>query len=357
MRCAAIALPLAVSSLLAQPAPPPAAAPREADYIAHNFRFDDGQTLAELRLHYRTLGRPVRDAAGSITNAVLILHGTGGSGTQFLSEQFAGVLFGPGQPLDVRKFFIVLPDDIGHGGSSKPSNGMRTRFPHYGYSDMVRAEHDLVANQLHIRRLRLIMGTSMGCMHAFLWGERYPDQVQAMMPLACLPVPIGGRNRLWRRAAIDAIEDDPSWQSGDYASQPAGLRAALSILTIAVSAPLYLQSTEPAATTVDRRLEDSLDTRMRSSDANDLLYQLDSSRDYDPSADLEKIQASVLHVNSADDFVNPPELGIAEREIRRIKHGRFVLLPISPETRGHGTHTRAIVWKQYLEQLLDESGG
>ncbi len=329
--------------------------PREPDFVVKDFVFASGERLDELKLHYRTLGRLVRDASGRATNAVLILHGTGGSGRQFLSEQFSDILFQPDELLDARKYYIILPDDIGHGGSSKPSDGMRTRFPHYGYTDMVRAEHRLVTQGLGVNHLRLAMGTSMGCMHSFLWGEMYPDEMDALMPLACLPAPIGGRNRVWRRALMDAIEKDPAWRGGDYTSQPPGLRAALSILIIAVSSPLYLQKTAPTAADADRYVEQSLDARMASSDANDLLYQVDSSRDYDPSGGLEKIRAPLTLVNSADDFVNPPELGIAQREIKRVARGRFVLLPITGETRGHPTHTRAVVWKGYLEELLKSS--
>ncbi len=328
---------------------------REGDYLIRNFRFEDGSQVAALKLHYRTLGRPATGAAGHVQNAVLILHGTGGTGKQFLSEQFADVLFQRGQPLDAATHYIILPDDIGHGGSTKPSGGMRMRFPHYGYLDMVHAEHSLVRDGLKVDHLLLVMGTSMGCMHSFLWGEMYPDEMDALMPLACLPVAISGRNRMWRRAAMDAIEKDPSWQDGNYSAPPAGLRAAMSIELIAVSSPLQWQKTAPDGPSADRALEGSLDARLAGVDANDLLYQLDSSRDYDPAPGLEKIQAALTLVNSADDFVNPPELGIAGPAIKRVQRGRFVLIPISEETRGHGTHTRAIVWKQYLEELLKRS--
>ncbi len=326
--------------------------PREGDFIVPEFSFPDGSHLEELKLHYRTLGRPVTDAAGHVKNAVLILHGTGGRGKQFLSEQFADVLFQTGQPLDAGTHFLILPDDIGHGGSSKPSDGMRMKFPHYGYADMVHAEHALVHDGLHVDHLLLVMGTSMGCMHSFLWGEMYPEEMDALMPLACLPVAISGRNRMWRRAAMDAIEKDPMWRGGDYGAQPAGLRAAMSIELIAVSSPLQWQKLAPDGPSADRAYEKMLDARVGGVDANDLLYQLDSSRDYNPEPDLGKIQAALTLVNSADDFVNPPELGIAPRLVQRVRRGRFVLVPISDETRGHGTHTRAIVWKQYLVELL-----
>jgi len=342
----------------AQPAA--AAAPpyptRDGDFTIADFHFASGERLAKLRLHYMTLGTPERDAAGAITNAVLILHGTGGSGKQFLSPQFAGQLYGPGQPLDVRRFYIILPDDIGHGGSSKPSDGMRMRFPRYGYADMVEAEHALVVKGLGVARPRLVMGTSMGCMHTFLWGERWPDGMDALMPLACLPVAIAGRNRLWRSMIVNAIESDPTWTGGDYSAEPReGLIAAADILTIAGSAPAQMQKTLPTAADSDAYLKAALARNLAGLDADDLIYQVEASRDYDPSADLARIAAPVMWINSADDFINPPELGIAEREAAKLRRGRFVLLAISEATHGHGTHTWAAAWKTYLVELLAES--
>jgi homoserine O-acetyltransferase len=347
---------LAGGTALAQDGP--AAWPvRQADFVLHDFAFRSGEHLAELRIHYRTLGAPRRDAAGRIVNAVLILHGTGGSGAQFLRPQFAGELFGPGQLLDVQRYFIILPDDIGHGASSKPSDGAHMRFPHYGYVDMVEAEHALVTRGLGVEQLRLVMGTSMGCMHAFQWAETWPQSSRAFMPLACLPTALVGRNRLWRRMVIEAIEADPAWRGGDYASQPAaGVREAEDILTIAGSAPHQMQKALPTPEAVDADLTGPLAAARAALDANDLIYALDSSRDYDPSARLEAITAPVMWVNSADDFINPPELGIAERMAPRIAHGRFVLLPISPLTHGHGTHTWAVAWKDRLAALLEQSG-
>jgi len=340
--------------VIAQPAP----AVREANYAIKDFAFGSGERLPELRIHYRTLGAPRRDAEGRIVNAVLILHGTGGSGAQFLRPQFAGELFGPGQLLDATKYFIILPDDIGHGNSSKPSDGLRAHFPRYDYDDMVRAEHSLITEGLGVTRLRLIMGTSMGCMHAFMWGEAWPGATRALMPLACLPVAIAGRNRMWRRMVIEAIEADPAWNGGDYASEPAqGLRAAQDLLAIAGSAPRQMQKAMPTPADVDHYMAGPLAHATAELDANDLIYQVDSSRDYDPEPGLEKIAAPVMWVNSADDFINPPELGIAEREAPRLAHGRFVLLPVSDLTHGHGTHTWAVAWKTYLAELLSESGG
>jgi homoserine O-acetyltransferase/O-succinyltransferase len=329
--------------------------PQEGDFVISNFQFSDGEQLPKLNLHYTTLGQPNTDERGHVSNAVLILHGTGGSGHQFFSPQFHDELFQDGQLLDASKYYIILPDDIGHGKSSKPSDGMHAHFPHYGYSDMVTAEYRLVTEGLHVGHLRLIMGTSMGCMHSWMWGERYPDFMDALMPLACLPEPIAGRNRMWRRMVMDSIRNDPQWMNGDYKQQPPGLTAAIYMLIIAGSAPLQMHKTAPTPQLADEYLAQQVEQRGKTTDANDLLYAVASSRDYDPSKDLEKIVAPVMFINSADDFINPPELGIAERDIKRVKRGRFVLLPITDETRGHGTHTRASVWKQYLEELLHES--
>jgi homoserine O-acetyltransferase/O-succinyltransferase len=328
----------------------------EGDFVAKNFKFQSGETLPELRLHYTTLGKPAPDAQGRVTNAVLILHGTGGSGRQFLQPIFSGELFGPGQLLDATHYYIILPDGIGHGKSSKPSDGLHARFPQYDYDDMVAAHHLLLTEGLGVNHLRLVMGTSMGCMHSFVWGETYPDFMDALMPLACLPVQIAGRNRVLRKMIMDAIRNDPDWKGGEYATEPQqSLRTAMDLLLIAGSAPVYWQKTYPTRDAADKYLDDYSKTRMPGLDANDTLYHINASRNYDPSPQLEKITAPLLHINSADDFINPPEFGIAEREIKKVKNGRFVLLPITDETRGHGTHTRAAVWKQYLAGLLEKS--
>lgn len=343
----------AASTALAQSAP---LAPQEGEFVAHQFRFVSGAVLPELRLHYTTLGRPARDAAGHVTNAVLVLHGTGGDGHQFLRPQFAGELFGPGEPLDVAKYYVILPDGIGHGKSSKPSDGAHARFPEYTYADMVAAQHLLLTEGLGVDRLRLLMGTSMGCMHGFVWGETYPDFMDALMPLACLPVPIAGRNRMWRRMVIDAIRDDPAWAGGEYHTEPReALRTASDLLLIAGSAPIYFQSAYPTRDAADQRVVDYTRAQLAALDANDLLYQVNASRDYDPSSRLGEIRAPVLWINSADDFINPPELGIAEAQVKRLPHGRFVLLPASERTRGHGSHTWAALWKSELAALLAET--
>jgi homoserine O-acetyltransferase len=329
----------------------------EGDFVAHDFKFHSGESLPELRLHYRTLGKPARDAQGRVTNAVLILHGTGGTGQQFLQPQFAGVLFGPGELLDASRYFIILPDGIGHGKSSKPSDGLHAHFPQYDYDDMVAAHYRLVNEGLGVNHLRLVLGTSMGCMHSFVWGETYPDFMDALMPLACLPVEIAGRNRLWRKMVMDAIRNDPDWKGGDYTAEPQqSLRAALDLLLIAGSTPLLMQKTLPARDAADKYLDDYFKNHLGELDANDLLYQVNASRNYDPSPQLEKIKAHVMWINSGDDFINPPELKIAEREVAKLKNGRFVLIPASEQTHGHGTHTWAAIWKQYLEELLEKTG-
>lgn len=334
----------------------PAPASSEGDFAVKNFQFRSGESLPELRLHYTTLGKPARDAEGRVRNAVLILHGTGGTGQQFLSPIFAGELFGPGQLLDAARYYIVLPDGIGHGKSSKPSDGLRAHFPQYDYDDMVAAQHRLLTEGLGVNHLRLVMGTSMGCMHSFVWGETFPGFMDALMPLACLPIEIAGRNRIWRKMVMDAIRNDPEWKSGEYSEEPPqALRTALDLLLIAGSAPLYMQKTYPTRDAADKGLDDYFKARLAALDANDLLYAVNASRNYNPSPELQTITAPVMYINSADDFINPPELGIAEREIKKVKNGRFVLLPITDETRGHGTHTRAAVWKQYLDQLLEKS--
>jgi homoserine O-acetyltransferase len=330
--------------------------PKEDDYVSHDFHFESGETLPELRIHYATFGTPARDATGRVTNAVLLLHSTSGTGRQFLVPQFAGVLFGPGQLLDVTRYYVILPDNIGQGKSSKPSDRMRARFPQYDYDDMVRAQHEMLEKGLGVNHLRLILGTSMGCMHSWVWGETYPNFMDALMPLACLPVQIAGRNRVWRKLVIDGIRNDPDWNNGDYAAEPrAGLVTAAEMFFVATGAALQMQKNFPTHDASDTAAEDHVKRFIAEHDANDLLYAVNASRNYDPSPRLEKIVVPVMFVNSADDFINPPELGIAEREIKRVKKGRFALIPISDQTRGHGTHTWAALWQQHLKELLEAS--
>jgi homoserine O-acetyltransferase len=327
-------------------------APSQADYVLKDFRFSSGEKLAQLRIHYRFLGRPVTDARGVVRNAVLILHGTGGSGASLIRPEFAGELFGPGQPLDASRYFIVLPDGIGHGGSSRPSEGLHARFPAYGYNDMVEAEFRLLTEGLQVNHARLIMGTSMGGMHTWLWGEQHPDFMDALMPLASLPAQVSGRNRVWRRLVIDAVRNDPAWEGGEYHTEPPSLRTAIQMLWLVGSNPVLRQAEAPTRVQADAVIDAYVADQRDHMDANDLLYALDASRDYDPAPALERITAPLLAVNSADDLVNPPELRVLESSIHRVPHGRAIVIPFSKRTRGHNSHSIASLWKAYLVELL-----
>ena len=360
---------LLLAALFVQPAPGSAQAPAaivtadakawpvsDGETLLKDFRFRSGESLPELRIHYRTLGRPSRNSAGEIDNAVMVLHGTGGSGAQFLRPQFADELYGPGQPLDINRYWIILPDNIGHGQSSKPSDGMRMAFPQYDYDDMVEAQRRLLVDGLGVKQLRLILGTSMGCMHAFVWGESHPRFARALMPLACQPIEIAGMNRMWRQLLIDGIKADPAWMNGNYRVQPAqGLRTAQSILFIAGGAPLYLQQSHPTREQATPFVRDSVARGIAGLDANDMIYQFESSRNYNPWPRLEAISAPVMWVNSADDFINPRNLDVPRQAVRRMKNARFRLIPETAETRGHGTHTWARFWKADLTELLARS--
>jgi homoserine O-acetyltransferase len=327
--------------------------PVEGDYLIQNFRFASGETLPQLRIHYRTLGTPRTDAHGVVRNAVLITHGTGGSGAQFMRPEFAGDLFGPGQLLDATRYFLVLPDGIGHGKSSKPSDGLHAHFPHYGYTDMVEAQYRLLTERLKVNHARLVMGTSMGGMHTWLWGEQHPAFMDALMPLASLPTQISGRNRVWRHTAIEAIRNDPAWAGGDYQSEPPSLRTAIAMVWLVGSNPVLRQQEAPTLADADRVIDAYVAAAWKDTDANDVLYQLAASSDYDPCPGLERIEAPLTAVNSADDLVNPPELRILEHEITRVAHGRAVVIPYSERTRGHGSHTVAALWKDELGKLLE----
>jgi homoserine O-acetyltransferase/O-succinyltransferase len=330
-------------------------APTESDFTIRDFKFASGETLPELRLHYRTLGQPEKDAQGKTKNAILIMHGTTGSGAQFIRSEFAGELFGKDQPLDATKFFIVLPDGIGHGKSSKPSDGMHAKFPRYGYIDMVEADYRLLTEGLGVDHARLVMGTSMGGMHTWLWGELHPDFMDALLPLASLPTQISGRNRAWRRMVIDAIRNDPAWDGGEYKTQPPSLRTAAEMLWLMSSNPVLRQKDAPTLGKTDEVLDKFVEQIVKTDDANDVLYALEASHDYDPGPNLEKIKAPLLAINSADDQINPPELGILEQEIKRVPHGRAIVIPFSDKTRGHGSHTLAASWKDQLLDLLKET--
>ncbi|WP_404374104.1 alpha/beta fold hydrolase [Sphingomonas sp. MMS24-J45] len=336
------------------PAAPTAQWPaRDAQVTLRNFRFRSGETLPELRINYTTLGQPHRNARGEIDNAVMVLHGTGGTGRQFLSPQFADDLYGPGQPLDITRYWIILPDGIGHGKSSKPSDGLHMRFPQYDYDDMVEAQYRLLHDALGIKRMRLIMGTSMGCMHSLVWGETHPDFVRALMPLACEPVEIAGLNRMWRALAIEGIKADPAWGGGEYRTPPTqGLRTAASLLFVAGGAPLYFQAQYPHREAAEAFARERVAASIAATDANDLIYQINASRTYDPWPRLEAITAPTMWVNSADDFINPRNLDYPRQAVTRMKDAQFRLIPETAETRGHGTHTAARFWKQDLVDLL-----
>ncbi len=321
--------------------------------LLRNFDFTAGGRLDTLKLHYTTLGTARRGADGRVRNAALVLHGTGGTGRSFLNNTYAGLLFGPGQPLDSTRYFIILPDGIGHGGSSKPSDGLHARFPHYGYRDMVTAQQRMLTEALNVTHLRVIVGTSMGCMHAFTWGWMYPGFSDALAPMACVPTQIAGRNRMMRTLAMDAIRHDPEFKGGEYTSTPrAGIRGALQILWLMGTAPLVQQRQAPTRDAADSLIRAYVDGRIGTTDANDFLYQFDASSDYDPSSHLAQITVPVLHINSADDEVNPPELGFAERLDSRMPHAKFVLLPITDQTRGHGTHSLPAIWGETLRDFL-----
>lgn len=347
--CVTLVLAVAISRAADYPAP------TESDYSIRDFKFTDGETSPDLRIHYRTVGRPEKNADGKTTNAILIMHGTTGSGAQFIRPEFGGELFGPGQPLDAAKFFIVLPDGIGHGKSSKPSDGLHAKFPRYGYRDMVEAQYRLLADALGVNHARLVMGTSMGGMHTWLWGETHPEFMDALMPLASLPTQISGRNRAWRRIVIDAIRNDPAWNGGEYKTEPPSLRTAAEMLWFMSSNPLVRQQEAPDLVKTDQALDKFVGEIVKTDDANDVLYALEASHDYDPGPGLEKIRAPLLAINSADDLINPPELGILEREVKRVPRGRAVIIPLSEKTRGHGSHTIAALWKEDLVRLLKES--
>jgi homoserine O-acetyltransferase len=336
----------------AQGAPFPA--PVEGVFVARDVAFTSGERMAEVKIHYRTVGTPRKDADGVVRNGVLILHGTGGTGAGFLGQNYGGRLFGKGQPLDAEKYFIILPDNVGHGQSSKPSDGLRMKFPKYRYTDMVKLQYELVTKGLGLTNLKLVMGTSMGAMHAWNWGYMYPAFAAGLVPLASNPVEIGGRNRVWRKFLIDAIEQDPTWKNGDYSEQPRGLASAIGFLMMATSVPLQWQKQLPTVAAADKYVAEQVAARSKNTDANDMLYYYHAIEDYNPAPHLPKITAPLLAINSADDFVNPPELPMMQELIKQVKRGRFILLPITDETRGHGTHSLPAIWGAELVKFLQE---
>jgi len=329
---------------------------QDGTYTIKSFQFASGESIPVLKLHYLTLGKIHRNPAGHVDNAVLLLHGTGGNAHSLMNPAFSDVLFGPGQPLDITKYFIILPDDIGHGESSKPSDGLHMHFPQYDYDDMVASQHTMLLEGLHVDHLRLILGTSMGCMQSFVWGETWPQFSDALAPFACLPVELAGRNRMWRYMAMESIKNDPAWKNGDYTTEPVeGLRGANDLIIIASSAPLQMQKNFPTRALSEAYIDHVIAADDAHTDANDFLYYVNASRNYNPEPKLSTITASVLWINSADDFINPPELGIAQKMVTRMPNAKFILIPISDATRGHGTHTQAIVWKQYLIDFLAQT--
>ncbi len=328
----------------------------EVDYELSNFKFQSGETLPALRLHYTTFGRPVKDKNGRVINAVYIMHGTTGNSHNFVTPGFGGHLFEPGQILDATKYYIILADGIGHGKSSKPSDGLHMKFPKYTYDDMVQADHQVLTEKMGINHLRLVMGTSMGAMHTWVWAYTYPDYMDACMANASLPVEIAGRNRITRKAAIACVEADPEWKGGEYASPPAvGLRGAYSSMFWMTSSPLQLQKRAPTREQAERAYESGAENFIKNQDANDMIYAFDASRFYNPSPNLSKIKAPFFAVNSADDEVNPPEMGIMEKEIKKVTKGRYILLPITDQTSGHGTHSNPTIWGDYLKELMEIS--
>ena len=328
----------------------------DGTYAIDHFQFKDGETIDQLRLHYLTLGTPHRDAAGHVDNAVLLLHGTGGDAHSLLNPVFSNVLFVPGGVLDITKYFLILPDDIGHGTSSKPSDGLHARFPQYDYDDMVRSQYLMLTEGMHVDHLRLILGTSMGCMESFVWGETYPGFAQALAPFACLPVELAGRNRMMRYMAIQAIKQDPAWMGGEYKTEPVqGLRTANELIWVMGTAPLQLQKTAPTRVEAEAYIDKSIAAAMARTDANDVMYYMNASRNYNPAPKLGTITVPVLWINSADDYINPAELGIAQKMVGEMPHAKFILIPISDQTHGHGTHTVAAVWKDYLAEFMRQT--
>lgn len=322
----------------------------QRDVELKQFHFGTGETM-DVKIHVTTLGTPHRDTKGEIDNAVMVLHGTGGSGAQFFRPQFADELYGPGQVLDITKWYVILPDNLGHGQSSKPSDGLRMKFPRYDYSDMVNAQLGMLTGGLGVNHLQLILGTSMGCMHAFVWGTEHPGFAKRLAPFACNAMEIAGRNRIWRKLSIDAIEADPLWQGGNYTQAPVqGLRTAVDLSAIAGMNPLAVQDQLATRQKADAFASTLAETKLP--DANDQIYQLDSSRNYNPLPKLKSVTVPVLWINSADDFINPPELGFAQRHAKMMPRARFILIPATTDTHGHGTHTWAKFWKADLAKLM-----
>ena len=322
------------------------------DFVVRDFRLRNGAVLPELRQHFTTLGNPVRDAQGRITNGVLVLHGSSGDASQVLAASFADALFGPGQPLDASRYYVILPDAIGNGGSTKPSDGMRARFPKYGYEDMVAAQHRLVTEHFGIRRLRLVMGISMGGMHTWLWGIRYPDMMDGLIPIAGQPTAIRGRNLVWRRILAHAIRNDPEWKGGDYAEQPRGFLSIMPMFDMLVQNPRTFEATVASYADADDYLEEVEEETLEEDDANNILYRFEASFDYDPEAELDKIRAPVLAILFADDELNPPEVSAIERLMPRVRGGKYVMVSAGPTSAGHRNQVQAALWRDHIAAFL-----
>ena len=339
----ALSVVFAMTSLTALAADYPA--PKQGDWIARDFKFHTGQTMPELRLHYTTIGEPSGQP-------VLVLHGSGGSAASMLTPAFAGELFGPGQPLDATKYYIIIPDSLGHGKSAKPSDGLKTAFPKYDYEDMVDAQYRLIGEGLGIKHLRLVIGNSMGGMHSWIWGVKYPQAMDVLVPMASQPTEMAARNWMLRRLMLETIRNDPDYNGGNYTSPPRMMKYAITAFGVAsAGGTLGYQTLAPTAETADRMVDERLALPV-SADANDFIYQWEASHDYNPSPGLQRIEATVLAINAADDERNPPETGVTEAALKRVKHGRLYLIPASNETRGHLTTGNAAFYQQQLRELL-----
>jgi homoserine O-acetyltransferase/O-succinyltransferase len=328
---------------------------RESDFVIRNYVFRCGETLPELKLHYRTLGTAKRDAAGKIINGVLLLQGNTGTGANWLRPSLADELFAPGQPLDATEYFMIMPDAIGRGGSSKPSDGLKGRFPHYRYHDMVESGYRLITEGFGVAHLRLIIGSSMGGMHAWMWAEMYPDLMDGVVPISCQPIEISGRNWISRRSAAEAIRHDPEWDNGNYQKNPSYYIWTAAANSLRTESATRIQELAPTRAAADKLYEERL-AQAAKGDANDSLWAIEAIMDYNPEPDLDKIRAKVLLINAEEDEANPPELGTVERAMKRVRHGRYVLIPAGPKTHGHFTHFYAEVWKPYLIDFMKTLG-
>ena len=353
MPLAVIAMVLALAAAAAAQSPSAFPTPERHDFIVKNFRLQSGETLPEVRIHYRTVGTPIRGANGKITNGVLVMHGSSGDAGQVLAPSFSAPLLSKGAPLDAGKHFLIFPDNLGNGRSTKPSDGLRAKFPKYGYHDMVTLQHQLVTEGLGIDRLKLIIGISMGGMHAWLWGIRYPEAMDGLIPIAAQPVAIEGRNLLWRRILSQAIRKDPEWRSGNYEKQPQGFLSIMPMFDMLVQSPVRLGESLTSYAKADAHLADVLEETLEEDDANNILYRFEASADYNPEPELQKIRARVLAILFEDDELNPTNLGTMERVMPKVKSGQMVVIPAGPDTEGHRTQVKASVWREHVRRFMD----